>query len=153
MLGSIGTFWFPFSLCLFIFSGMNPLAPAIMEVPNDDSQKTMSWPLGYAAPGQVSPPPVKKEVLDKVKEPLWSDCEIKIIPGKVVAVGSFSDASVSPIVRKADRQLREACKRDGIEIPSSSSSSVKFAQYDAIFSLGKRRGEVWIELEEGGHPW
>jgi hypothetical protein len=129
------------------------MAPAIMEVPNDDSQKTMAWPLVYAAPGKVSPPTVKKEVLDKLKEPLWSGCEIKTIQGQVVAVGSFSDASISPIVRKADRELRKACKRDGIEIPSSSSSSVKFAQYDAIFSLGRRRGEVWIELEEGGHPW
>ena len=132
---------------------MDPLAPAILEVPNDDSQKFMSWPLVYAAPGEASPPAVKKQVLDKLKEPLWEDCEILTIPSKVVAVGSYSDASVAPIVRKADRELRAACQRDGIKIPSWTSSSVKFAQYDAIFSLGKRRGEVWIELEDGGHPW
>ena len=124
-----------------------------MEVFSDDSKKTMSWPLAFAAPGETSPPPVKDEVLAKVKEPMWSDCEIETIPSKVVAVGSFSDASVAPIVRKADGKLREALKKDGIDIPSDSSTSVKFAQYDAIFSLGKRRGEVWIELEDGGHPW
>jgi hypothetical protein len=124
-----------------------------MEVPYDDSaQKTMSWPLGFVAPGSSDLPPVPQSVLDKSKEPMWSDCEISSVDSTVVAVGSFSDASVAPIVRKADRQLREALSRDGISVPASSSSSVKFAQFDAIFSLGKRRGEVWIELD-GGHPW
>ena len=142
-----------YDLLATITKGMDPLAPAIMEVFSYDSKKTMSWPLAFAAPGETSPPPVKDEVLAKVKEPMWSDCEIETIPSKVVAVGSFSDASVAPIVRKADGKLREALKKDGIDIPSDSSTSVKFAQYDAIFSLGKRRGEVWIELEDGGHPW
>lgn len=136
-----------------ITKGVVPLAPALMEVPNDDSKKTMSWPLAYAAPGQLSPPKVPQSVLDKSMEPVWSDCEISTSPSKVVAVGSFSDASVAPIVRKADAKLRGALLRDGISIPERSKASVKFAQYDAIFSLGKRRGEVWIELEEGGHPW
>lgn len=140
----------PFSKLL---SGMNPLAPAIMEVFNDDSKKTMAWPLAYAAPGEVAPPSIKKEIMEKLKDPMWSDCEIETIPSKVIAVGSFSDASVAPIVRKADSKLRESLKRDGIDVPKGSSTSVKFAQYDAIFSLGKRRGEVWIELEEGSHPW
>lgn len=136
-----------------ITAGVKPLAPALMEVPYDDSaQKTMSWPLGFVAPGSSDLPPVPQSVLDKSKEPMWSDCEISSVDSTVVAVGSFSDASVAPIVRKADRQLREALSRDGISVPASSSSSVKFAQFDAIFSLGKRRGEVWIELD-GGHPW
>ena len=132
---------------------MNPLAPSIMEVPNDNSQKTMSWPLVFTAPGQTKPPPVNQEVLDKVKQPLWSDSQVQTIPEKVVAVGSFSDACVPPVVRKADRDLREACIRDGIKIPPESASSMKFAQYDAIYSMGKRRGEVWIELEDDGHPF
>jgi hypothetical protein len=124
-----------------------------MEVFNDDSRKTMAWPLTFAAPGDFDPPPVKKEVMDRFKNPIWSDCDIETIPERVVAVGSFSDASVAPIVRKADRKLRESLRQDGIEIPADSTASVKFAQYDAIFSLGKRRGEVWLDLEEGGHPW
>eukprot|EP00529_Nitzschia_sp_RCC80_P028781 CAMPEP_0113465400 /NCGR_PEP_ID=MMETSP0014_2-20120614/13718_1 /TAXON_ID=2857 /ORGANISM="Nitzschia sp." /LENGTH=331 /DNA_ID=CAMNT_0000357553 /DNA_START=204 /DNA_END=1199 /DNA_ORIENTATION=- /assembly_acc=CAM_ASM_000159 len=137
-----------------ITAGVQPLAPAVMEVPNDDSaQKTMSWPLGFAPPGTSDVPPAPKSVLDKSKEPMWSDCVVGPVDSTVVAVGSFSDASVAPIVRKADKQLREALSRDGISVPQSSSSSVKFAQFDAIFSLGKRRGEVWIELEEEGHPW
>jgi hypothetical protein len=136
-----------------ILTGAKPMAPSVMEVQNDDSEKRMSWPLAFAAPGEVSPPAIPKSVLDKVKDPLWSVCEIETIPCKVVAVGIYADASVSPIVRKADRKLRAACKRDGIAVPSETAESVKFAQYDAIFSLGKRRGEVWIELEDGGHPW
>jgi hypothetical protein len=131
---------------------MVPLAPSVMEV-FDDDEKTMAWPLAFAAPGEAAPQPIAKKILDKLKDPMWSDCEIKTIPSKVVAVGSYSDASVAPIVRRADLKLREALKQDGIDIPSDSKGSVKFAQYDAIFSLGKRRGEVWIELEDGGHPW
>ena len=143
-----------YDLLATITKGMEPLAPAIMEVSNDNnSKKTMSWPLTFAAPGATTPPPIKTVVLERLKDPMWSDCEVAQQNSKVVAVGSFSDASVAPIVRKADLKLREACKRDGIEIPADSSASVKFAQYDAIFSLGKRRGEVWIELEDGGHPW
>ena len=133
--------------------GMDPLAPAIMEVFNDDSKKTMVWPLGYAAPGENSPPPLSGKVQERMKDTMWSDCEIKTMPGTIVAVGSFSDASVAPIVKKADKNLRAALENDGISIPKESETSVKFAQYDAIFTLGKRRGEVWIELEDGGHPW
>jgi hypothetical protein len=132
---------------------MTPLAPAIMEVPNDDSQKTMAWPLVYAVPGTDTPPALKGAVVDKANDPMWSSCKLETLSGAIVAVGSFADASVAPIVRRADKELREALKRDGIVVPSSSKDSVKFAQYDAIFTLGKRRGEVWIELEDGGHPW
>ena len=113
----------------------------------------MSWPLAFAAPGQSAPPEIAKSILEKVQEPLWSLCEIETIPARVVAVGTYRDASVGPIVRKADQLLREACQRDGIEIPSDTADSVTFAQYDAIYSLGTRRGEVWIDLQEGGHPW
>ena len=113
----------------------------------------MSWPLTFAAPGEVSPKKAPQSVLDKVKDPIWGVCEIEDVPARVVAVGTYADASVGPIVRRADRELREACERDGLQIPANTASSVKFAQYDAIYSLGKRRGEVWIELEDGGHPW
>ncbi|VEU33879.1 unnamed protein product [Pseudo-nitzschia multistriata] len=133
--------------------GMTPLAPSLMEVPNDDSKKSMSWPLVYALPGESSPKPIPEEILERSKEPLWDGCDIENIGSKVVAVGTFSDASVAPIVRKADRALRESLKRDGIAVPSGSDSSVRFAQYDAIFSMGKRRGEVWIELDDDGHPY
>mmetsp|Transcript_1822 Transcript_1822/g.3976 ORF Transcript_1822/g.3976 Transcript_1822/m.3976 type:complete len:431 (+) Transcript_1822:148-1440(+) len=138
--------------------GIAPLAPSVMVVPNGDNddndgdQKSMSWPLAYAAPGESAPPPLPQAITDR--DSAWSgDSAIATIPPRVVAVGSFSDASVAPIVRKADAKLRAALARDGIGIPTGSESSVKFAQYDAIFSLGKRRGEVWIELDDDGHPY
>lgn len=136
-----------------ITKGIEPLAPSLMVVPDDDSKKTMSWPLAYAAPGETTPQEIAQTVLDRSKESMWSDCEIENVGSKVVAVGSFSDASVAPVVRQADKKLRQALERDGITIPSGSDSFVQFAQYDAIFTLGKRRGEVWIEIEEDGHPY
>lgn len=60
---------------------------------------------------------------------------------------------MEPVVRKADRELRECLKRDGLVPSENSEDLVQFAQYDAIFSMGRRRGEVWIDLVDGGHPW
>jgi hypothetical protein len=54
-------------------------------------------------------------------------------------------------VRRADRQLRMALKRDGIFVAPT--TPVMFAQYDAVFSIGQRRGEVWIPLDDDSHPW
>lgn len=68
-----------------------------------------------------------------------------------VAIGSFNDAALEPVVRKCDKELREALKRDGLRCDES--ESVTFAQYDAIYSMGDRRGECWIELNEEGCPW
>lgn len=65
----------------------------------------------------------------------------------------YIDASMEPVVRKADRELREFLSRDGLSPAKESIDLVQFAQYDAIFSMGRRRGEVWIDLADGGHPW
>lgn len=120
----------------------------------DDSTKSMAWPLDYAPPGQSTPaenPKLAERMEDK--RYLERGCEVEVKPSQVIAVGSFSDASMEPVVRKADRQLREALERDGLQVETDSKSRVTFAQYDAIYSMGKRRGEVWIPLKEGGHPW
>jgi hypothetical protein len=133
--------------------GMSPLAPAIMDV-KDDTSKSMKWPLSYAPPGQTDPPEnslAKEKLGEKMFQ--MSECEIETIPSQVVAVGSFTDASMEPVVRKADRELRTVLERDGLKAGAGSKSRVTFAQYDAVFSMGKRRGEVWISLEDGGHPW
>ena len=68
-----------------------------------------------------------------------------------VAIGSFNDAALEPVVRKCDTELRDALKRDGLEFDEG--SNVKFAQYDAIYSMGDRRGECWIELDKEKCPW
>jgi hypothetical protein len=137
--------------------GMNPLGPAIMEVENSDvSDKYMMWPLAYAMPGMdeaVAP----LDATDKAGDGQWRTMKIVSVPGPaVVAVRPFTDASMEPVVRKADRELRDLLQRDGLIPKAGSEDMVRFAQYDAIFSMGQRRGEVWIELEEGskdGHPW
>jgi hypothetical protein len=141
--------------------GQNPLAPAIMEMLDeknenfdsgtDSSVKTMAWPLVFAPPGSDIPPTVT--IKEGVVVSAASKCKLITVPAKTVAVGTFSDASVAPIVRKADIALRASLRRDGIDVPAETEGKFKFAQYDAVYSMGKRRGEVWIDLEDGGHPW
>lgn len=131
-----------------------PQGPAIMNVDGPDT-KYMQWPLTYAAPGSDGAPEPKLALL-KSNESQWSSCKIIAVPSKVVAIAEFSDASLEPVVRKANRQLRTSLQRDGLrfhDTDDDTSSVLTFAQYDAIFSMGKRRGEVWIDLMDGGHPW
>eukprot|EP00527_Entomoneis_sp_CCMP2396_P006492 CAMPEP_0198139662 /NCGR_PEP_ID=MMETSP1443-20131203/2943_1 /TAXON_ID=186043 /ORGANISM="Entomoneis sp., Strain CCMP2396" /LENGTH=434 /DNA_ID=CAMNT_0043801861 /DNA_START=97 /DNA_END=1401 /DNA_ORIENTATION=+ len=139
-------------------SGLNPLSPALFTVASSSSEqeqqqpKSMMWPLGFAPPGSSTPPELP-DAVEKAEKEIWKkkNCKIVKIPERVVAIGSYTDASVAPVVRKADRFLREACERDGLTVTTSTQDTLNFAQYDAIYSMGKRRGEVWIELEK--HPW
>ena len=136
--------------------------PAIMNVDGPDT-KYMQWPLTYAAPGSDGAPEPQLAIL-KSQDSQWSSCNIIAVPSKVVAIAEFSDASLEPVVRKADRQLRASLQRDGLGVrdtnddhddddDDATTSMLTFAQYDAIFSMGKRRGEVWIDLKDGTHPW
>ena len=70
-----------------------------------------------------------------------------------MAIRTFDDFAMEPVVRNADRELREILQRDGLTPKKGSEEFVVFAQYDAVHSMGKRRGEVWIELEDGGNPF
>jgi len=131
------------------------LGPAILQVQKDNSDqaKQMSWPLTFALPGSKEPSS-PTQALSKIKE-LGDNSAFSIdtIPSQVIAVREFTDASMEPVVRKNDALLRESLQRDGLQAAASSSNELRFAQYDAIFSMGQRRGEVWIPLEVGGHPW
>jgi len=139
-----------------------PLSPSIIEVTETGAtaKKRMTWPLAYASP--TDPEGVVEARANEFRRKAAATtggCRIVTVPERVVAVATFTDASAEPVVRKADSQLRLALVRDGL-LPSSSSqnqddekSSLEFAQYDAVYSMGKRRGEVWIELEDGAHPW
>lgn len=134
--------------------GMEPLSPAIMEVQNQDtSDKYMIWPLSYTQPGQQEPQ-IPLQASEKAGIGQWRTIQVITMPERVVAVGEFSDASMEPVVRKADRELRANLARDGLTPCQDTQELVRFAQYDAIFSMGKRRGEVWIDLDDtNGHPW
>ena len=148
------------TLGAFCTGGLNPLAPAVMTILSDSDkpanpQKSMLWPLAYAPPGSPSPPATVVEAAQakQATNAEFQDCDIVVLPERVVAVGRFADASVEPVVRAAHRALRVACQRDGLTVEEEDESCLSFAQYDAIFSMGERRGEVWIELKEGQHPW
>jgi len=136
---------------------MNPMAPAIVSVGPDE--KTMMWPLSYALPGQDAPPPV-----DAAAKAADSSSSFRIVtvPERVVAVQRFSGSIVEPVVRRVDGELRESLQRDGLVVAAATSHDddedaavrlLEFAQYDAVHSMGQRRSEVHIPLQDGGHPW
>jgi len=130
--------------------GLEPLSPAIMTVPSSrTSDKFMSWPLSYTSP--LEPYSIPPDAIEKAGQGQWRTVSVSTTPPRVVAVREFNDASMEPVVRKADRELRGLLERDGLK--PKGEGDIVFAQYDAVFSMGKRRGEAWIELEEEGHPW
>jgi hypothetical protein len=139
-------------------AGMDPLSPSLMKVYDDvdanlPREKTMTWPLRYAAPGE-GPPPPPYDAVEKSSDSgggQWRSISIVSNDGRVVAVRTFEDAAVGPAVRNADRELRDMLKRDGLVPREGSEQFVEFAQYDAVHSMGRRRTEVWIEL--AGHPF
>lgn len=138
---------------------MNPLAPSIMKVYNDNDdavfkEKTMTWPLQYTNPGEGrEAPPPPPAATEKAGDGQWRSISLSSQSERVVAVRTFEDAAMGPVVRNADRELRAMLKRDGLMPMEGSEEFVTFAQYDAVHSMGKRRGEVWIELKCGGHPF
>ncbi len=138
--------------------GMNPYAPSLMKIYNDDDaeisrEKMMMWPLQFANDGDDEAPPPPADAVEKAGEGQWKSIFLSSQFGRIVAVRTFEDAAMGPVVRNADRELRMMLKRDGLIPKDGGDEFVEFAQYDAVHSMGKRRGEVWIELKEGGHPF
>jgi hypothetical protein len=144
-------------------SNMDPLAPSIMKVWNDDNvdddsvedkEKMMMWPLKFTLPGEgTEAPPPPAVAIDKAGDGQWKSINIASRSERIIAIRTFEDAAMGPVVRNADRELRALLKRDGLVPTDESKDYVVFAQYDAVHSMGKRRGEVWIELKDGGHPF
>ena len=123
-------------------------SPTIMRISDKSGSrlKEMTWPLEFEIPGKSTlstnnyPEPTIPKVILKEKE------------GYVVAVLRFELAATEPIVRGFTSELIRDVKKDGI-IPKQLAldGDCIIGQYDALFSLNKRRNEVWIELEN--HPW
>lgn len=64
----------------------------------------------------------------------------------------FTLAATEPIVRGYTGQLLGDIKDDGMTpTKACQNGDCIVAQFDAIFSLNKRRNEVWIELDD--HFW
>lgn len=140
--------------------GMNPMAPSMMKVYNDNDaavpkDKKMMWPLQYTNPGEgtEAPPPPTAAIEKAGQGGQWKAIELASQTERVVATRTFTDAAMGPVVRNGDRELRALLKRDGLIPVKGSEEFVVFTQYDAVHSMGTRRSEVWIELEDGGHPF
>lgn len=131
--------------------GMNPLAPSIMNVYDDETaNKYMSWPIAFQPPGTKSQLVVPPRAEEQAGQGQWRTMKLDKTPSRVVAVMEFNDASMGPVVRLADRELRQVLARDGLVPADGTDDQVMFAQYDAVYSMGKRRGEAWIPLKDDG---
>ena len=114
----------------------------------------MMWPLKFTLPGEgTEAPPPPAVAIDKAGDGQWKSINIASRSERIIAIRTFEDAAMGPVVRNADRELRDLLKRDGLVPTDESKDYVVFAQYDAVHSMGKRRGEVWIDLKDGGHPF
>ena len=123
-------------------------SPTLMRIKDTEEGriKTMSWPLKYSFPGKPLPP------VSTIPEPTIPRVNILERPGLVVAVTRFELAATEPIVRGFTGQLLSDLKEDGISATlACQTGDVIVGQFDAIFSLNKRRNEVWVEIED--HPW
>jgi hypothetical protein len=123
-------------------------SPTIMRISDKTGSrvKEMTWPLLFETPG--------KGIISctSFPEPTIPKVSIKEKEGFVVAVLRFELAATEPTVRGFTAELIRDVKRDGLT-PSKAAldGDVVIGQYDALFSLNKRRNEVWVELE--GHYW
>lgn len=124
---------------------------------NTKRKKTMSWPLYYQKPGkQEEEEEELKKFIEKASVAAAStSVTVQTVPEQVVAVRIFEDALTESAVRANDQKLRLSLQRDGLVVADKQRDNdvLSFAQYDAVYSLGKRRSEVWITLDENGHPW
>lgn len=140
-------------------TGMNPLAPSIMKIYNDNDDaevkdKMMMWPLEFTNPGEgIDAPSPPSAAVEKAGTGQWTKISLASESERTVAIRTFEDVAVGPVVRCTDTELRAMLKRDGLTPVDASEDFVVFAQYDAVHSMGKRRSEVWIELKDGGHPF
>jgi len=109
-------------------------------------RKTMSWPVAFAMPGQ--------SLSDKatLPEPTIGKVSFTESAERVVAVTKFSLAATEPIARGYTKQLLSLLRNDGLTASAAAvAGDVTIGQFDALFSLNKRRVEVWVELDD--HPW
>ena len=109
-------------------------------------EKFMSWPLTFQQPGSTLPP------LEEFPAATIPSVKIAQRDSVVVAVCRFDVAATEPVARGyTDQLLRDVLADKMKPTEDVSRGVVLVAQYDALFSINKRRNEVWIELED--HPW
>ncbi len=113
----------------------------------------MQWPLLYQLPGSSSnqllnisllPPSTVPSVVIRRKESM------------VVGVTKFNVPATELVAKGYTQQLKRDLSQDGLIYEEEDDgrqdfSSIVVAQYDALFSLNKRRNEVFVRLIH--HPW
>ena len=127
---------------------MKFFSPTIMRIKDIEGKrsKVMSWPLSFAVPGGKSKDP------STYPNPTIPKIILKTIPSKVVAISRFELAATEPVVRGFTGNLIRDVEADGMTVSASAiDGECIVGQYDALFSLNKRRVEAWVELDE--HPW
>jgi|MDTB01.2.fsa_nt_gb hypothetical protein len=132
--------------------------PTLMSITDSDGgkrEKRMTWPLKFNIPGEPLPS------VDSLPEPTINNVNLfdtSTNPrgpfGRTYAILRFEKAATEEMVRGFTRELLRDITADGLK-PVESQNSVQgdclVAQFDALFSLNKRRNEIWIELES--HDW
>ena len=123
-------------------------SPTVMRINDEEGKrvKRMTWPLSFVAPGGELP------ATDSFPEPNVAKIKVKESESVTVAVLRFEVPATEPVVRGYTGNLIKYCEDDGITVTANAKEGeCQIGQYDALFSLNKRRNEVWVELEE--HPW
>jgi len=112
---------------------------------NGARQKLMQWPLAFTFPGKPG------QEISSFPEPTIPNVVIKKEPSKIVGVTRFDVRATEPVVRGYTKQLISDLTNDGLSVKDDNRiDNYVIGQYDALFSLNKRRNEVWVELEKTG---
>lgn len=140
---------------------LTPYVPSLMSVPYDErtldqitddaldlkppeQTKVMRWPMAVPAMKESAPP--------KPESRLEEVARLELMPSKTVACLAFSDPTTEPNVRGFHQLLSKYLKEDGlVAAEGEQREQFRLAQFDALNSLGARRSEIWIDLDE--HPW
>ena len=123
-------------------------SPTLMRIFNSDGKrkKVMSWPVAFSLPGKKLPS------LDSFPESTVPGVKLNDKEPIVVAVTRFDVAATEPVVKGFTNQLLSDITADGMKASESSQNGdFIVGQFDALFSVNKRRNEVWVELSD--HPW
>jgi len=119
-------------------------SPTLMKINdfNNTRIKRMKWPLSFIAPGQKAPP------LSTFPNPTIRNVIINQEQSFVAAVARFDIPATEPVAIAYTQKLIRDLLDDGIKpIQTADQFQYIVAQYDALFSLNKRRVEVWIFID------
>ena len=124
--------------------------PTLMFISDNEAKrvKRMTWPVAFDSP--INPLPE----LSFLPEPTIPRVTLHRRPGKVYAVGSFQLPATEVNCRTFFSYLLRDIQADGLKPTQAAiDGEIIVGQFDALFSLNKRRVEVWAEVEDDGGAW